>query len=254
MQQMQQSSQSTFQVMDQVVQAFGGLAQMLDSTFHATYSSFMAMVGVVEQFGLLRDYFSRALSLATLYAFVRRLLGWITGRPPVVATSQLNSAAFERFAAEAQAPPVSRKPLLIFLAILIGVPYLLSRAIRSGREAIQQDQQAAAAAAATGGTLMDPSGMQQGLLPPPESGVPTERARALYDFSAQNAVELTLQRGDEIDVISRSTANGQPAAWWKGRLVSNPGRVGLFPGNHVELVSGLAPAAAAVPVISADEF
>jgi peroxin-13 len=43
-QQMEQSTQSTFQVLDQIVQAFGGFSQMLESTFFATHSSFMAMV------------------------------------------------------------------------------------------------------------------------------------------------------------------------------------------------------------------
>ena len=47
--QIEQSTAAAFGVMDQVVQAFGGFAQMLESTFFATHSSFMAMVGVAEQ-------------------------------------------------------------------------------------------------------------------------------------------------------------------------------------------------------------
>lgn len=51
-QRLEQSSQSTFQVLDNIVQAFGGFSQMLErflliliySTFFATHSSFMAMV------------------------------------------------------------------------------------------------------------------------------------------------------------------------------------------------------------------
>jgi peroxin-13 len=44
MQRMEQSTQPTFMMLEQVVQAFGGFAQMLESTFFATHSSFMAMV------------------------------------------------------------------------------------------------------------------------------------------------------------------------------------------------------------------
>ena len=44
MQQMEASTQSTFQIIDQIVQAFTGFSQMLESTFFATHSSFMAMV------------------------------------------------------------------------------------------------------------------------------------------------------------------------------------------------------------------
>nr|CAG8530825.1 11282_t:CDS:2 [Entrophospora candida] len=39
-----------FQMIESMVNVFGGLAQMLESTYFATHSSFMAMVGVVEQF------------------------------------------------------------------------------------------------------------------------------------------------------------------------------------------------------------
>jgi peroxin-13 len=46
-QQMEQSTQSTFQMLDQVVQTFGGFSQMLESTFFATHSSFMAMIGIL---------------------------------------------------------------------------------------------------------------------------------------------------------------------------------------------------------------
>lgn len=241
-QQMEQGSQSTFQVLDQVVQAFGGLAQMLDSTFHATYSSFMAMVGVVEQFGMLRDYLSRALSLAALYSFVRRLVAWVTGRPAPVPVEQLSAAAFDRFAAGAPdaagAPPASRKPLIVFVAIVAG---LLALAVRRGRE---HAEQVAVAAAAAGTTTSAAPGSAGAQLPPA-----AERARALFDFAGQNAVELSFNRGDVIDVISRTTSKGQPAPWWKGRLPTNPSRVGLFPGNHVELV-----AAAGALELSPEDF
>ena len=42
--QMEMSTQSAFQTLDQIVQTFGGFAHMLESTFFATHSSFMAMV------------------------------------------------------------------------------------------------------------------------------------------------------------------------------------------------------------------
>ncbi|KAI8838360.1 Peroxin 13, N-terminal region-domain-containing protein [Chytridium lagenaria] len=62
----EQSTASAFQMIDQIVQAFGGFSQMLESTFFATHSSFMAMVGVAEQFGHLRTYLGRALSIMAL--------------------------------------------------------------------------------------------------------------------------------------------------------------------------------------------
>ena len=47
---LEQSTQRTFQTLQQLVQAFGGFAQMLESTFFATHSSFMAMVKFTKKF------------------------------------------------------------------------------------------------------------------------------------------------------------------------------------------------------------
>lgn len=39
----QQSTQATFQIIESIVGAFGGFAQMLESTYMATHSSFFGM-------------------------------------------------------------------------------------------------------------------------------------------------------------------------------------------------------------------
>ncbi len=54
------------------------------------------------------------------------------------------------------------------------------------------------------------------------------RARALYDFVARNEQEITLKKGDIIDVLE------QEEGWWNG---SSNGATGLFPGNYVELIA-----------------
>ena len=41
---MESSTQATFQLLESIVGAFGGFAQMLESTFMATHSSFYAMI------------------------------------------------------------------------------------------------------------------------------------------------------------------------------------------------------------------
>ena len=53
--------------------------------------------------------------------------------------------------------------------------------------------------------------------------------RALYDYEAQDADELTLRPGDMVQIV-RKDASG----WWQGRL---HGRDGLFPANYVEETS-----------------
>ena len=53
------TTQHTFALLHSIVQTFSGVAQMLESTFMATHSSFFAMVGVIDQFGQLRNALGR---------------------------------------------------------------------------------------------------------------------------------------------------------------------------------------------------
>lgn len=48
---------------------------------------------------------------------------------------------------------------------------------------------------------------------------------ALYPYQAQNEDELSFDKGDVINVLSKDEA-----AWWKGEL---NGASGVFPSNYV---------------------
>jgi myosin-1 len=65
--------------------------------------------------------------------------------------------------------------------------------------------------------------------PPPAPKPKLPRFRALYDYEAQDADELTLSAGDIVTVSRKD-----PSGWWQGRL---NGKVGLFPGNYVEEIT-----------------
>ncbi|CAM9113753.1 unnamed protein product [Lampetra planeri] len=52
-------------------------------------------------------------------------------------------------------------------------------------------------------------------------------ARARYDFSARDRLELSLREGDTVKIISKKGHSG----WWKGEVY---GRVGFFPANYVK--------------------
>lgn len=62
---------------------------------------------------------------------------------------------------------------------------------------------------------------------------------AVFDYEAAGEEELTLRRGDRVQVLSRDCAVSGDEGWWTGRLAS--GRVGVFPSNYV------APRAPAAP-------
>ena len=76
-----QSTMATFQLIESIVGAFGGFAQMLESTYMATHSSFFAMVSVAEQFGNLRQTLGSVLGIFTVMRWIRTAIAKLTGRP-----------------------------------------------------------------------------------------------------------------------------------------------------------------------------
>jgi amphiphysin len=63
--------------------------------------------------------------------------------------------------------------------------------------------------------------------PPRPMSVNAVRARAMWDFAAQDPSELSFRKGDVLNILER---NGE---WWKGEL---NGQVGVLPANYVQLM------------------
>ncbi|KAH8551214.1 peroxin 13 [Umbelopsis sp. PMI_123] len=229
-QRMETGTRATFEVIESIVGAFGGFAQMLESTFMATHSSFMAMVGVAEQFGNLRTYLGQVLSIFALIRWAKSIFYKITGRQPPANPKDLNANDFQRFQ-EASPQKLSRKPFFIFLFAVVGLPYLMHKLIKHITERQQQQQM----------FLPDGTPMQQPIngmnMQQQEQVDPQnlEFARASYDFAAESPMELTLKKGDIIAILSKvDPATGVQSQWWRGRLRN--GTMGLFPANYVEII------------------
>ncbi|CAH1764101.1 13491_t:CDS:2 [Entrophospora sp. SA101] len=196
-QRMEANTAAGFQMIESIVNAFGGFAQMLESTYFATHSSFMAMVGVVDQFGSLRNYLGQVLSIFALIRWIKHLFYKLTGRQPPVDPSNLNVADYQQFQEQRK---YSRRPLLFFVIAVFGLPYLMHKFIHAF-----------------------------------SAGRPNlEMCQATYDFRGESQVELTFQRGDIIAILSKVDMWGQPSQWWRGRLRN--GEQGLFPANYVEII------------------
>ncbi|XP_021569824.1 mitogen-activated protein kinase kinase kinase 10 [Carlito syrichta] len=68
---------------------------------------------------------------------------------------------------------------------------------------------------------------------------------AVFDYEAAGDEELTLRRGDRVQVLSQDCAVSGDEGWWTGQLPS--GRVGVFPSNYVAPGAPTAPAGLQLP-------
>ncbi|KAK4897799.1 Peroxisomal membrane protein PAS20 [Elasticomyces elasticus] len=236
---MNQSTQATFQMIESIVGAFGGFAQMLESTYMATHSSFFAMVSVADQFATLKQTLGSILGIFTLMRWIRTAIAKITGRPPPADATALTPAAFAAFsgngaagAPEGAQPKPSRKPFIFFILAVFGLPYLMSKLIRTlaaSQEAEQQRQLANAPYGADGQQQpLDPSKL--------------DFCRVLYDYTPQQqpgqqyaeGIDMTVKKGDLVAVLSKTDPNGQPSEWWRCR--ARDGQVGYLPGPYLEVI------------------
>lgn len=222
-QSMANSTQATFQIIQSIVGAFGGFAQMLESTFMATHSSFFAMVSVAEQFGNLRNGIGSVLGIFAMMRWVRTLMAKITGRPlPDSEISVENFASFQasRPDGSPSGPKFSKKPLLVFLMAVVGLPWLMSKLIRAmtAREEAERRR------------IQEQNGMNAPIDPST-----LEFCRATFDFTPQDPqMELPFAKGDLIAILSKTDPMGNASQWWRGR--TRDGKVGYLPSNYVELI------------------
>lgn len=222
-QRMEMGTRSTFEVIENIVGSFGGFAQMLESTFMATHSSFMAMVGVAEQLGSLKNYLGQVFSILAIYRLVRKVMAKVTGRVPPGKPMEMNVMEFHNFEQQTTVPKMSRKPLIIFMLMVVGLPYMMHKLIKliASSQKLQQQQMALNNPNAAVAAGIDPAKL--------------EFARAVYDFTSESQMELTLKKGDIVAIISKTDPTTNAASqWWRGRL--RDGTMGMFPANYVEII------------------
>ncbi|KAI9698450.1 MAG: Peroxisomal membrane protein PAS20 [Candelina mexicana] len=233
-----QSTQATFQIIESIVGAFGGFAQMLESTYMATHSSFFAMISVAEQFGNLRNTLGSILGIFTLMRWFRTLFAKLTGRPPPADALALTPSAFARFEARTLLSPdgtttskPSKKPFIIFLLAVFGLPYLMGKFIRALARSQDEEEKRRLAIGPNG----EPIASQQQQLDPSK----LEFCRLLYDFppesgGAVEGVDLAVKKGDLVAVLSKSDPIGNASEWWRCR--ARDGRMGYLPSPYLESI------------------
>ncbi|GAB7354706.1 hypothetical protein MBLNU459_g5123t1 [Dothideomycetes sp. NU459] len=231
-----QSTQATFQIIESIVGAFGGFAQMLESTYMATHSSFFAMVSVAEQFGNLRQTLGSVLGIFTVLRWIRTAIAKLTGRPPPANSTELTPMNFAQFSGKlpdgSPAPPrASKKPFVMFLVAVFGLPYLMGKLIRALARSQEEEEQRRLQAdpqalAAQNGQPLDPSKL--------------DFCRVIYDFTpdanpqAVQGVDLAVRKGDLVAVLSKTDPLGNPSEWWQCR--ARDGRKGYLPAPYLETI------------------
>lgn len=223
-----QSTAATFQLIENIVGAFGGFAQMLQSTYMATHSSFFAMVSVAEQFGNLRQTLGSVLGIYTIMRWIRTAIAKLTGRPLPADATSLTPASFAAFngrmpdGSPAAAKP-SKKPFIVFMLAVFGLPYLMGKLIKALARSQEEEE-------------------KRKMLENPQAGQPInpnklEFCRALYDFTPNTnmqGMDLSVKKGDFVAVLSKSDPMGNASEWWKCR--SRDGRTGYLPGIYLETI------------------
>lgn len=246
-----EGTQATFQLIESIIGAVGGFAQMLEATYMATHSSFFTMVSLAEQFGNLKNALGSLLGIFALIKFVKKIFYKITGTDY---NNGLNFKEFAKFENKQKKlednirkqqnpnsrPRISLKPLLLFLAASIGFPYLLSKAIQKLNEQQQQrrireQQSQFNQQQQTPGNPLNPSNLQF--------------AKALYEFNPENPnIEIELKPNELVAILSKLDPLGNESKWWKVR--SRSGKVGYVPSNYLSVIERKAPQQAIEPVSS----
>ena len=179
---------------------------------------------LAEQFGNLRDTLGSVFGIYTVMKYLRITIAKLRGKPlPSEETEQLSTESFNTFhnTNDPNVPTSSRKPLIIFLLALFGLPYLMSKLIRGLAYA-----------------------QSHALQPrhPPFNPSTAEFFRATFDFLPQNAAaEVPLRKGDVVAVVVKAAGG-----WWKVRL--RDGRQGYVPASYLENVHN--PSRSPPPIIS----
>lgn len=258
--QIQSQTMPAFAVLESLVTAFSSLAQLFESTYAATHSSFFAMVGVADQLGGLKTYLGQVLGVFSLVRLGKKLLSWLrgesTGASSLAGTGWAEEwrigQALDRNGGRAGPRPVpgdkkpSRKPLIWFLVSAVGLPYLMTKLVRLLTELQKRRLEAQPQQSGMGGPQgpFGPGGVAGGVPAQGATGQPLAFARTVWPFEATSAHELSLKRDEIVAVLQRLDAKTEggsatTAAWWRGR--TRDGRTGWFPGNYVSSLCNITP-------------
>jgi peroxin-13 len=198
-----------------------------------------AVISVAEQFSNLRNTLGSILGIFTLLRWARTLLAKLTGRPLPANSADLTPSAFAAFEGRSplpdgtSSPRPSRKPFLVFMLAVFGLPYLMRKFIKAVARSQEEEEERRRLA---GGGAVGPNGevnplSRQQQLDPSK----LDFCRVLFDFTPEagiSGIDLAVKKGDLVAVLSKSDPVGNPSEWWRCR--ARDGRVGYLPCTYLK--------------------
>jgi len=186
---------------------------------------------MAEQFGTLRQTLGSVLGIFTLMRWFRTAIAKLTGRPPPASSKELTPAKFAAFAGQmpdgSPSPTPSKKPFIMFMVAVFGLPYLMGKLIKALARSQEEEElrrREANPQLYDAENPIDPSQL--------------EFCRALYDFTPETnasivqGVDLAVKKGDLVAVLSKTDPMGNPSEWWRCR--ARDGRMGYLPSPYLE--------------------
>lgn len=134
----EESSRAAFQSIESIVQAFGSVAMMLESTHFAMRNTFLAVLSMADHFSRLRTHLVSALGAFTLFKAIRyvfRKVRALLGFAPNQALEEelWNSAATAVVSAKEGGDSKKPRswPILLFFAVVLGTPLIIWKLLQS---------------------------------------------------------------------------------------------------------------------------
>ncbi|EDO16435.1 hypothetical protein Kpol_1030p45 [Vanderwaltozyma polyspora DSM 70294] len=230
-----ESTQATFQLIESIIGAFTGFAQMLESTYMATHNSFFTMVSVAEQFNYLKEAIGSFFGIFALMKVLRKILHFLSnGKIKSIEPSKehdpkgkseedkkdIENGNINHIKRETEVSKTKKSKyhiILSFLSLVFGLPIILSKIDTILRLKNGQRKQVLNGETDSNGT------------------VPIEFARACYDFTPENnKFEVPLNKDDIVAVLRKQDALGRNSNWWK--VQTKDGKTGYVPYNYIEVI------------------
>ena len=135
----EENSRQAFQSIESIVQAFGSVAMMLESTYSAVFNSFRAVIGVADHFSRLKTHLAQVFSalavIRTLKWLYRKLLVLLRLHPGGLEEDVWESAskAGQEFLEKSAKGKTGKAnwPIMLFFAVVIGGPWLIWKFLSS---------------------------------------------------------------------------------------------------------------------------